>query len=99
MQMFMAGKLAEVVLKVNGVDCYMLIHSPSPACLRTLFTPSSPSLLGTGTMEGLANDVFVFIFVAVCTLVLTQDTIAPPLGDHLTHGHVLLDAVLFEPEY
>ena len=37
----------------------MCIHSPSPACLRTLFTPSSPSLLGTGTMEGLANDVFV----------------------------------------
>ena len=44
--------------------------------------------------------MFLFlIFVAeIYALVLTQDTIAPPLGDHLTHGHVLLDAVLFEPE-
>ena len=51
-------------------------------------------------MEGLANDVFVPQFVAeIYTLVLTQDTIAPPLGDHLTHGHVLLDAVLFEPQH
>ena len=39
---------------------------------------------------------FNFVKMLYCENV-TQDTIALPLYDHLTHRHVLLNAMLFEP--